>query len=66
VLTGEVVVETRATATTPYKSQTFKAGEVYIYPAGDVHNFCNMTTMPATYMAVLLLLDGAAPVTPDN
>jgi quercetin dioxygenase-like cupin family protein len=66
VLTGEVVVETRATATTPYKSQTFKAGEAYIYPAGDVHNFCNMTTLPASYMAALLLLDGAPPVTPDK
>ena len=64
VLTGEVVVETRATATTPASSKTYKAGEAYIYPAGDVHNFCNMTTMPATYMSAFLLLDGAALVTP--
>ena len=66
VLAGEVVVETRATATTPASSKTYKAGEAYIYPAGDVHNFCNMTTLPASYTAVLLLPDGAAPTTPDN
>jgi quercetin dioxygenase-like cupin family protein len=66
VLSGEVVVLTKATATAPASSQTFKTGEVYIYPAGDIHNFCNMTTLPATYMAALLLLDGAPPVTPDK
>ncbi|TSA87812.1 cupin domain-containing protein [Deinococcus detaillensis] len=66
VLTGEVIVETRATATTPASSKTYKAGEAYVYPAGDVHNFCNMTTLPASYTAVLLLPNGAAPTTPDE
>ena len=64
VLNGEIEVDTRATATTPVSSKTYKAGEAYIYPAGDVHNFCNMTTLPASYTAAFLLLDGAPPVTP--
>ena len=66
VLSGEVVVLTKATATAPASSKTFKTGEAYIYPAGDIHNFCNMTTLPASYMAAFLLLDGAPPVTPDK
>ena len=66
VLIGEVVVLTKATATTPANSQTFKTGEAYVYPAGTVHNFCNMTKLPASYTAAFLLLDGAAPVTPDK
>ncbi|GAA4014422.1 hypothetical protein GCM10022631_27720 [Deinococcus rubellus] len=64
VLSGEIVVQTQATATTPATSKTYKAGEAYIYPAGDVHNFCNMTTLPATYVSAFLLLDGAELVTP--
>ncbi len=64
VLSGEVVVLTKATDTTPASSQTFKTGEAYIYPVGVVHNFCNMTTLPASWTSALLLLDGAPPVTP--
>jgi hypothetical protein len=64
VLTGEVVVLTKGTSTTPDSSQTFKAGEAYNYPAGVAHNFCNMTKLPASYTAVFLLLDGAPPVSP--
>ncbi len=66
VLSGEIVVETKATATTLASSRTYKTGEAYIYPAGDVHNFCNMTKLPATYTSAFLLLDGAALVTPDK
>ena len=66
VLSGEVVVQTKATDTTPASSQTFKTGEVYIYPVGVVHNFCNMTTLPASWTSALLLLHGAPPVTPDK
>ena len=64
VLSGEIVVDTRATATTPASSQTIKTGEAYTIPTGAVHNVCNMTTLPATFTSAFLLLDGAAPVTP--
>ncbi|WP_425145193.1 hypothetical protein [Deinococcus sp.] len=64
VLSGEIVVDTRATATTPANSQTVKTGEAYTIPAEAVHNVCNMTTLPATFTSAFLLLDGAAPVTP--
>ena len=64
VLSGEIAVDTRATATTPASSQTVKTGEAYTIPAGAVHNVCNMTTLPATFTSAFLLLDGAAPVTP--
>lgn len=60
VLSGEIMVESRGVA----PDQTFKTGEAYIYPAGVVHNVCNMTTLSATFTSALLLLDGATVVTP--
>ena len=60
VLSGEIMVESRGVA----PDQTFKTGQAYIYPAGVVHNVCNMTALPATFTSALLLLDGAPPVTP--
>ena len=64
VLSGEIVVETKATATTPASTQTVKTGDAYTIPVGAVHNVCNMTRRPATFTSAFLLLDGAAPVTP--
>ena len=64
VLSGEIVVETKATTTTPASTRTVKTGEAYTFPAGIVHNVCNMTHRPATFTSALLLLDGAPPVTP--
>jgi quercetin dioxygenase-like cupin family protein len=64
VLSGEIVVQTRATATTPASSSTHKAGEAYTFPAGVVHNVCNMTKRPASFTSALLLLDGAPVATP--
>ncbi|WP_424950352.1 hypothetical protein [Deinococcus sp.] len=64
VLSGEIVVQTRATATTPASSLTVKTGDAYTIPVGAVHNVCNMTKLPATFTSAFLLLGGAAPVTP--
>ena len=64
VLSGEIVVSTKSTATTPESSQTYKTGEAYTYQAGVAHNVCNMTNRPATFTSAFLLLDGAALVTP--
>jgi quercetin dioxygenase-like cupin family protein len=66
VLSGEVVIQTKGTATVMASSQTFKTGEAYIYPTGVVHNFCNMTTLPATWTSAVLVLDGAPVTTPDK
>lgn len=64
VLSGEIVVDTRATATAPASSKTYKTGEAYTYAAGEVHNVCNATKLPATFTSAFLVLNGAPPVSP--
>ena len=64
VLSGEILVITKGTGTTPDSSQTYKTGEAYTYLAGVAHNVCNMTNRPASFTSAFLLLDGAALVTP--
>lgn len=60
VIAGTVTVDTRGRA----GSQAFTAGQMYTYPAGSVHNFCNRGKVPAVFTAAFLLPKGAAPVTP--
>ncbi|WP_157465382.1 cupin domain-containing protein [Deinococcus apachensis] len=60
VISGTVTVETRGAPGT----KAFTAGQMYVYAAGTIHNFCNRGKVPAVFTAAFLLPKGVAPVTP--